>query len=428
MQTGAGQWHRQRPNFTANGFNFTWENDFAPTAVFGTATTNASLVRVDDTVVVGGIRFDPVAPGSGPFQIIDDGGTLAAKAGGATIESNTFARIQASLTGSNSFTKTGDATLQLDGDNAAFNAQLFVNNGTLRTNNAAAFGTGGFTANTKTTVADGATLQLTAPPATTSDSVGLTVGEHLHLSGDGHDGNGALHVSSGHHTFTERIALQADATLNISNNASATFGGGAQGRFYNPGNAPARTLTKAGGGTAVFDLTNNIGTLVVSDGVVAGAGGINGAMTVNSGAAFRPGDSADATGVGTFSTGDLTLDPGSLLTLDLDPTADAADQITVAGTLSLAGTLEVTLLSIPVLGDSFIIIENDGIDPVAGLFTNGVNVSSIFGGQTYNFAINYLAGSGNDVALTFVPVPEPTSAALLTIASVGVLGRRRREG
>ena len=44
------------------------------------------------------------------------------------------------------------------------------------------------------------------------------------------------------------------------------------------------------------------------------------------------------------------------------------DQIGVQGTVSLGGTLTITRGFTPVIGDSFVIIENDGVDPVIGTF------------------------------------------------------------
>lgn len=412
VQAGGGQWATDRPNFyaAATGFNHTWENDAPITAVFGTAATNASLVTIADDITVSEIRFAAIAPGSGPFQLLDGAGTLRAAAGGATIDSQQFARINASIAGSNDFTKIGSETLQFDGDNSAFAGELFINEGVLRTNNALSLGVGGFNANTRTTVANGATLQL--------NGSGITTEELIRLSGQGSTGsNGALFISQGDHHLNERMGLLADATVNISANASATAGG-AQGRFFNP-----QILTKTGGGTIVFDNLNNIAGLVVADGITAGVGSINGSVTVQSGAEFRPGDSASAAAVGTFGTDDLALNLGSTLVIDLDPAGDEADTVNVNGLISLAGALTVNLLNAPVNNDALVILNNDGVDPVVGLFSNGLTVASLFGGESYDFLISTTAGDGNDVSLQLIP--EPTTAGLL-LASAGVLGLRRR--
>ncbi len=420
LQAGGGQWATDRPNFfnLATGFNHTWENDAPPespiTAVFGSTDANASLVTVADDITVSQIRFAPNAAGSGPFQIVDGVGTLRASAGGATIDSQAFARINASLAGSNRFTKIGSETLQFDGDNSAFNGELYINEGILRTNEALAFGVGGFTSTTRTTVGDGGTLQLTGP--------GITTDEHFRLTGQGSTGsNGALHISEGDHVFNERVGLLADSTVNISGNASATFGGVA-GQFFNQ-----RILTKTGNGVMVMNNNSNIAGLVIADGVLAGTGGLNGSLTVQAGAEFRPGDTANATGLGSISSSDLSLNPASTLFIDLDPVLDNVDVLNITGSVNLAGALSLNLLTAPMSDDLFVIINNDGSDAVAGQFSNGSTVAALFGGVSYNFLILTNAGDGNDVALQLVP--EPTSAALLLASAMGLsFGRRRSRG
>lgn len=414
IQTGGGQWSTDRPNFYAEttGFNHTWENDAPITVVFGSPDANASLVTVADDITVSEIRFAPNADGSGPFQILDGTGTLRAAAGGATIDSQAFARINASITGSNDFTKIGSETLQFDGDNSTFAGELFINEGLLRTNNALSFGVGGFNASTRTTVADGATLQL--------NGSGITTEELIRLSGQGSTGsNGALFISQGDHNLNERMALLADATVNISANASATVGG-AQGRFFNQ-----RILTKTGGGTIIFDNLNNIAGFVAADGVVGGVGGINGSVTVQSGAEFRPGDAVSGAGLGTFTTDDLSLELGSTLAIDLD--GNTADRIDITGSLSLAGALTLNLISEPLSNAQIVILSNDGSDAVAGQFSNGLTVAGLFGGVSYDFSIFTSGGDGNDVALQLIP--EPTSAMLLLASALGLgFGRRRSRG
>jgi hypothetical protein len=110
--------------------------------------------------------------------------------------------------------------------------------------------------------------------------------------------------------------------------------------------------------------------------------------------------------------------------------------------------LDPTLSYAPQLGDLFFLIENDGADPISGLFetpggaalTEGsfFDLTSSTGGL-HRFEIGYRGDStsgvfssplGNDVVLRAVAIPEPTSLALLitcvaAVALGGVVLHRR---
>jgi hypothetical protein len=257
----------------------------------------------------------------------------------------------------------------------------------------------------------------------------MTSDEHIRLTGDGLDGQGALRVRTGNHTLTERIAALDDTTISVDAGASLTIGSGdpsANGGFFQGPGGP-KAVTQAGEGMVVYGNINEISSLSVINGVAAGSGGINGTFSLTTGAELRPGDSASAMGIGEFTTGDFLIDDQSLLTLDLDPESMLADLVNVNGTINLDGNLALNLLSAPSDGDQFQILENDGIDSVIGLFANGNQVSAVFGGQSYDFAINYAAGTGNDVFLSFTTaIPEPSTFALLSLAAIGTASRRRR--
>ena len=82
------------------------------------------------------------------------------------------------------------------------------------------------------------------------------------------------------------------------------------------------------------------------------------------------------------------------------------DQLNVTGTVTLDNPeLLATLGFTPSPGEKFIIINNDGIDPVIGMFDGLPDFATFsIGGQL--FQITYEGGDGNDVTLTVVtPVP-----------------------
>ena len=78
-------------------------------------------------------------------------------------------------------------------------------------------------------------------------------------------------------------------------------------------------------------------------------------------------------------------------------------------------------------GETFLIIDNDGSDPIQGTF-NGLAEGTIFLADNHLFQISYQGGTGNDLVLT--AVPEPTTWAMMGLGAAGVgyvWHRRRRQ-
>jgi hypothetical protein len=151
---------------------------------------------------------------------------------------------------------------------------------------------------------------------------------------------------------------------------------------------------------------------VQGDGVVSGRGMLA-AIALNGGA-VAPGPSpfgACCSNLpGRLSTGSLTLDPGGLM-VDLNgPLPDVNyDQVAVTGTVTLDQTpLQVFLGVAPAPGQSFIIISNDGTDPVRGTFVAQPEGQVFVAGGTA-FRVSYVGGDGNDVVLYAV---APTTTTL----------------
>ncbi len=117
-------------------------------------------------------------------------------------------------------------------------------------------------------------------------------------------------------------------------------------------------------------------------------------------------------GLGTLQVdGDLDLASDDVLSLELDGTTAGSghDQVAVNGAVSVGdATLELNFGFVPTVGSTFVIVDNDASDPVAGTFqfddeargvvelTEGSAFTS--GGQVYT--ISYTGGTGNDVVLT----------------------------
>lgn len=420
----AAVWDNERPFFTGGdeGYNFTWENDFAPTAVFGTSGSDAAEVQVQSDVSYGGIRFDRTAEpgGSARFQLTDGGGSLRAIAGGSTIEVNQDAVISGSLVGNSDqgITKTGSGELVLSGNNGGFNAAITINEGTLTVGSATALGTDGATDFEKTTVGAGGTLHLTGP--------NLLLNESIEIAGQGSGGDGAVNVSSGQHTFARRVVVGADSKIEVAQDASLTFAGAVAGESGL--NIDSGQLTQSGGGTVFYEGINALAVLEIDQGVAAIDTGEFGTVTIGDGGELRPGDTSAGEGLGVVGALDFSLLEGGLLTLDVN--AFDNDFIGVDGDLFIAGDLQVNFEQAPRIGDSFSLITT--LDPrfVEGEFANIIaNVGgNLFMDESLRLLIDYAGGStGSEVVLlAAAAVPEPSCIVLLGLLGTVINCRRRR--
>jgi hypothetical protein len=144
-----------------------------------------------------------------------------------------------------------------------------------------------------------------------------------------------------------------------------------------------------------------------------------GAVTIRDGATLAPGA---GTGV-LHVTGQLALAPGATYLVELNGTAAGIeyDQTNVIGAVRLdAATLTLSLGFAPAPGTLFTIIDNDGSDPINGIFA-GLVEGAAFRVGGYDFSMSYRGGSGNDVTLVSI-IPEPTTWLLVIVGAV-LLGR-----
>ena len=191
-----------------------------------------------------------------------------------------------------------------------------------------------------------------------------------------------------------------------------------------------RVTNTSGSGTGMGTVTvSNAGTFLAG-GTTTGGGGISGPVTVNAGATLSPGTAGNGAGTtAILRTGALTLASGSHLGIDLNGATlgTGYDQVAVAGLVDItAAVLNVTLgMGFSPTGQAFVIVSNDGIDSVVGLFSP---TSTIPAGYVIDYFFNDSNGNlfgGNDIAL--VPIPEPGTwiGAALALAAIGVKQRRR---
>jgi len=240
-------------------------------------------------------------------------------------------------------------------------------------------------------------------------------------------GNGIIRLAQGN-VFPDgsTVHIDVDTTLELNSLsdtvASITGGGnialgsgrltinGGQGLTFGGQLSGTRGLTKSGvgvltlsgeqlytGATIVdggtLELLGKLATAsavtVRGTGILAGNSTI-GALSIESGGKVAP------SSVSTLNTGALTIGAGGIV--DIDVVGATADKIKVTGSVALnGGTLNLVATSAPTL-DQYIIIENDGADPIAGAFTDlpeGALVT-VGGAAAY---ITYRGGDGNDVAI-----------------------------
>ena len=100
------------------------------------------------------------------------------------------------------------------------------------------------------------------------------------------------------------------------------------------------------------------------------------------------------------------MSAATYLTVTLGGTAAGTGygQLSIHGSVSLANASLAIITGpgfVPVVGNSFVIIDNDGTDPVLGEF-RFMPEGTIFNGDGYPLQITYRGGSGNDVVVTRV--------------------------
>jgi hypothetical protein len=179
-------------------------------------------------------------------------------------------------------------------------------------------------------------------------------------------------------------------------------------------------FTKSGDGTLILATDHNYtgptaitgGTLTVNGSLLGsstvtvgnggrlnGTGSVSGSVAVQAGGELAPGASP-----GIFNSGSVTFATSSIFDVEIEGTTVGTgyDQLNVTGSVSLGNaTLNVGGSHIPAVGDSFIIINNDGVDAVSGTF-NGLPEGATLAVNGGYVTISYTAGDGNDVALVGV--------------------------
>jgi autotransporter-associated beta strand protein len=395
----------------------------------GSVTLQATAPRATGNSVLarGTVVFAGTAPTTFGSLILTDNTTLDVTA------DTTFGQVSLQ-SGAGALTKSGPGTLTIGvpGSPNTYGGPTVVNGGTLKlANGGIGDQTTGYTVNNAVIdfSAGGTNAALAASLTGSSATVlgSLTVGAAA-ISG--------TNLTLGDLKIAPLTRPALTGTLTVGNLVYTDYGLPNQ-------TIPAGTVI---GGTGTVTVETNGGLIVNGQvdkpfsvtGELWGRGTINGpvdVLKVRNHSAIIGAGTPEAPD-GTFTVGGLTLETGATLWSGIRSTN--ATTINVNGDVTLAGALYLYLQAVPGTDAAFVILNNDGTDPVNGGFSNlpndGDTLTKHSTGVDYVFTVNYhydAAGDGadNDVALTvsIVPTPEPSTAVVLVgLASALTLGRRPR--
>lgn len=281
----------------------------------------------------------------------------------------------------------------------------------------------------------GATLNVTpAAGAPTNTAFGLTMGDTT-LNGvatfnvvNNGTGTGTLRLGNVNDVGTTSIVKTGNGTLMLSGLAA----GLANGIQVNGGTL----AVAAGANTGLGAVTVNTGATISGNGTVAGP------LTINNGATIAPGPSIGALIV----NGITALKVGGTLIFEHSVSASSPAPTTAADYLNgvAGGTLDLSALSTSGKFNIQLAPVFDGTSvgtPIVytiGTFSSGVTLPTGFSGPNltplFNISGPFVGASptvtlsGQNVLITFTPVPEPMHILLICGVATGGIGwlRRRR--
>ena len=438
------------------------------------------------TVKLGGSGGDqiydnvPVLLTTGTFDVAGNSETFTALRGsGGTVDNTAgVGTYTLTLTGTGTYSAaatiqntSGTLALTINGAGAVhtfsgtntYSGTTTITAGTLKLGSVTALGAVGGA----TTVASGAVLDL--------NGMSYAASEALTLNGTGISSGGALiNSSSTGATFTGPITLGSatsilggTGTITLNSGSAIggsglalTLGGAAGGTLTSVLGTGTGTLTKQDAGTWTLAGTNtytgattvSAGTFLVSGSTAAssalsvsngatlgGSGTVSGTVALAAGSTLAPG--LGGTAIGTLTTGSVTCNATSILSLDLNGTTPTNDRVTSTGTVACAGTLTVASIANAAVGKVYTIASGTSVTGTFAGLANGA--LSAQAGRLFRIAYTTsvtltdcapvllsrqtLDTDGNGridrIRLTFdLPLNDVTSGLTVTVAGYGVIG------
>jgi autotransporter-associated beta strand protein len=187
------------------------------------------------------------------------------------------------------------------------------------------------------------------------------------------------------------------------------------------------TVGTAAGSAAVLDVSGVTGGFALAAGqALAGTGTVVGPVAVGGGATVAPG-----TSVGTLNVADMTWQGGGRY--DFEFAGAVGDLVNGTGALNLSALTSASRFTVHV--QSFDPALTGPQTYTIASFTGGIaGFDPAAGNPQFTFAGLFVPGSaslaltGNDLRLTFTPVPEPAYALLLCAAAATVVRWQRCHG